>query len=102
MATFIPKLVVAGLIQEKTEGRVKPPKPVVPRHDNYFAVCMLADLSGFSRVADQLSRQGARGMDTLSEVLGTLFGRLIGVVDYYEGDVYKVRWLGVGSSLGHG
>ena len=61
----------------------------VPFSDTQFSVCMLADISGFSKCADKLSRQGRKGMDILSQVLNTVFQPMIDCIFEHGGDVVK-------------
>jgi hypothetical protein len=48
---------------------------------SFDTVCMLADISGFTRLSDQLCLLGPSGVDALSSVLNCFFDSLITIVD---------------------
>ena len=62
----------------------------VPVVESGQVVCLLADLSGFTAVADTLSAQGGEGMDLLSRVLNVIFGAIAAVIEQHGGDILKV------------
>ncbi len=60
-----------------------------PLEQRLPAAFLIADISGFTSLAERLSRQGARGAEDLKDQLNLLFGRLIDVVDSWGGEVLK-------------
>lgn len=51
------------------------------------AAIMMTDISGFSALALELTRDQAQGVETLQEILDSYFGALGAVVDQYGGDI---------------
>ena len=60
-----------------------------PVAERFPATLLLADLSGFSPLAERFSRRGARGAEDLKDLLNLLFGRLVDLVDDHGGEVLK-------------
>lgn len=50
---------------------------------------LFADISGFTRLAEDLARRGPRGAELLAEALNAYFGELIAVISGYGGEVVK-------------
>ncbi len=53
------------------------------------AVVMFADISGFTRLTEELAALGPSGAEDLSRTLNAYFGQLISLVTGYGGDVIK-------------
>lgn len=60
-----------------------------PAAERFPAALLLADISGFSALAESLARRGARGAEDLKDLLNLLFGRLVDLVDAQGGEVLK-------------
>ena len=50
---------------------------------------LLADISGFTRLTEELVRTGPRGVEKVSVALNDYFGRWINIISEYGGDVLK-------------
>src|SRR5437868_14890616 len=77
---FVPALVLSRLAQDV--GRE--PAPTVDRFD---AAVLVVDLSGFSSIAERLSRRGSRGAEDLKDLLNLFFGPLVMLVEQHGGDI---------------
>ena len=51
------------------------------------AAVMMTDISGFSALALELTRDGAHGVETLREILDDYFGSLGAIVARHGGDI---------------
>ena len=50
---------------------------------------LFADISGFTRLAEDLARRGPQGAELLAEALNAYFAELIAVIAGYSGEVVK-------------
>ena len=50
---------------------------------------LVADISGFTRLAEDLARRGPQGAELLAETLNAYFGDLIAVISGHGGEVVK-------------
>ena len=66
-----------------------PSLPTEPKAERFPAVLLLADLSGFSALAESFARRGPRGAEDLKDLLNAVFGRLVDVVEAHGGEVLK-------------
>ncbi len=62
--------------------------PLGEAHTCHAAV-LYADLVGFTPLTESLARSGAEGIESLSQVLNTIFGALVETVYAYGGDIAK-------------
>jgi len=61
--------------------------PAQPGADAFEAAALFTDLTGFTALAERLSRQGPRGAERLTEILEQVFGLLIDRVLDWGGDI---------------
>ncbi|PIQ25052.1 hypothetical protein COW36_07465 [bacterium (Candidatus Blackallbacteria) CG17_big_fil_post_rev_8_21_14_2_50_48_46] len=52
-------------------------------------IVLFADISGFTRLAEQLGQEGSEGIETLSQTLNLYFGGLLERIRAWDGDVIK-------------
>jgi predicted ATPase/class 3 adenylate cyclase len=57
------------------------------RHGRFFAVCLFADVSGFSTITDNLMKHGPHGAETLAVLMRNVFDPLISSVYEHQGFV---------------
>jgi len=82
LVSYIPKLVVN---QFQTF-----PKPIIPPHiEHYAAAVLFADISGFTRLTEQIAQLGPKGIEQISRHLNTYFDKLIALINKYGGDIIK-------------
>ncbi len=85
LASHVPLLLLRRLALDPS-GPDPAGSPVAERLP---AAAMFADISGYSKITEELARQGPKGVETLSALLNTFFGRLIERVRAHGGDVAK-------------
>ncbi|MBO9539124.1 AAA family ATPase [bacterium] len=82
LASYLPALI--------TERYVADPAPLSsPRREYYEGAVLFADISGFTALTERLSHQGPEGLEELTRILNTYFGRFIDLVYAHGGDVLK-------------
>ncbi|MBN1890721.1 MAG: AAA family ATPase [Thermoflexales bacterium] len=82
MASYVPALIVRRLAAD--------PRPLNgPLVERFPAAVMFTDISGFTPLAERLSRHGPAGTEHLSRALNDYFGQLIDLVVAHGGDVIK-------------
>lgn len=79
---FVPTLIHQRLAKN-------PSLPTGPDAERFHAALLLADVSGFSTLAERYARRGPRGAEDLKDLLNLFFGRLVDVVDSHGGQVFK-------------
>ncbi|HSQ39190.1 MAG TPA: adenylate/guanylate cyclase domain-containing protein, partial [Anaerolineales bacterium] len=82
LASFVPKL-----IQERSIHDASPISS--PVSEEFEAVVLFADISGFTALTEKLAKRGPVGVETLARILNEYFGRLIDIIHDYGGDVVK-------------
>ena len=82
-SAYVPNLVLAQL----GEGPASPGASGVERFE---AAVLFADISGFTTLTERLAVLGSAGTEQLSVALNAYFGRLIGLIAEYGGDVVKM------------
>lgn len=66
------------------------PTPLTgPLYDQNQAVVLFADISGFTKLAEELAKQGPSGAEELTNILNTYFGSLIDLISGHGGDTVK-------------
>jgi class 3 adenylate cyclase/tetratricopeptide (TPR) repeat protein len=81
-ASYVPRLIKKRVIAN--------PTPIdTPLSENFEAVVLFADISGFTMLAERLAQRGPSGVETLAGILNEYFGQLIDIVHEYGGDVVK-------------
>ncbi len=58
-------------------------------HSRFPAAVLFADISGFTRLSERLAGRGAHGVEDLTRILNSYFGRLIEIIHTHGGDVAK-------------
>jgi class 3 adenylate cyclase/tetratricopeptide (TPR) repeat protein len=82
VASYVPAL-IARRVAEKSDLMVEPDMERFP------AAVLLADISGFTMLAEQVAHSGPEGLETLTRLLNDYFSRLINLVVGMGGDVVK-------------
>mmetsp|Transcript_27908 Transcript_27908/g.26759 ORF Transcript_27908/g.26759 Transcript_27908/m.26759 type:complete len:1469 (+) Transcript_27908:102-4508(+) len=78
------------LLQYALENEVQLHEHKKEPHSVFFdAVVLLADISGFTRVAGNLCKGGKDGLDKLQKVTNDYLGELVNIIYSYKGDVMK-------------
>src|SRR5258708_30844931 len=68
----------------------KSPQPLQsPEFQSMEAGVLFVDISGFTRMTEQLARNGPTGVEKISAALNDYFGRWIAIISQYGGDVVK-------------
>jgi class 3 adenylate cyclase len=78
LLSYAPRLLLSRLGQSDT-----------PPAGQFTAVVLMADISGFTALSEQLAEQGAAGAEQLTAVLNHQFGQFIEIITSYGGDVVK-------------
>src|SRR5262245_48552190 len=82
LASYVPKLIQKRAIQN--------PTPIeTPLRENFPAVVLFTDISGFTSLTERLAEKGPVGVETLARILNDYFGKMIDVIEEYGGDVVK-------------
>ncbi len=66
-----------------------PDQPEGPRADRFAGAVLLADISGFTALAESLAHRGEVGVEDLTRYLNVYFGRLIDLIVDHGGDIVK-------------
>ncbi|GIW70500.1 MAG: adenylate/guanylate cyclase domain-containing protein [Planctomycetota bacterium] len=83
LCRYVPDCVLRELAREPSA----PPRPSAQR---LAAATLFADISGFTPLSRLLARRGPEGVERLSGLLDTYFGRLIDLVTEHGGDVARL------------
>lgn len=78
LSSFVPKELLSILQEDK---------PLSTITKTCHALVMLADISGFTSLSENLCSRGAEGVDELSEIISDFLGALIEIVKAYNGDI---------------
>jgi class 3 adenylate cyclase/tetratricopeptide (TPR) repeat protein len=82
LASYVPRL-----IQKRVAAD---PSPIEsPVTEEIQAAVLFADISGFTRLTEQLAEAGPSGVEAIANILNEYFGQLIDIVHNYGGDVVK-------------
>lgn len=82
LASYVPKLVIGR--------RLAAGEPLVAPEEQLFeAAAMLADVSGFTKLAEKLAQRGPAGAEELTGLLSAYFDPLIACIHSHGGDVLK-------------
>jgi class 3 adenylate cyclase/tetratricopeptide (TPR) repeat protein len=80
LASFVPAQVLRWIAEPGDAGS----RPELQRRRG---AVIFADISGFTPLAEQLGRKGARGTEELTELLNSTFSRLIDLIQAHGGEV---------------
>jgi len=81
-SSYVPRLIKKRVLAN--------PVPIdAPVSENFEAVVLFADISGFTLLTERLAKRGPAGVETLARILNEYFGQLIDIVHEYGGDVVK-------------
>ena len=81
-ASYVPRLIKKRVLAD--------PAPIeTPVAEDFDAVVLFADISGFTLLTERLAKRGLTGVETLARILNEYFGQLIDIVHEYGGDVVK-------------
>lgn len=82
LISYLPALTVRRYLAD--------PAPLsAPRRDRCQGAVLFADISGFTALTERLSHQGPSGLEELTGILNTYFGRFIDLVYAHGGDILK-------------
>lgn len=79
---------VPGLIADRLAS--KPEPPTEPMSESLPAAVLLAEISGFTALAEHLAQRGTTGTEELAQRLNSYFGQLIDVIIDHRGDVVRL------------
>ena len=65
---------------------IPPDTPIKPTAVYFTGACLLADISGFTKLSGQLCQGGISGLDLLQVNMRDYIGKIIDIVYYYGGD----------------
>ena len=82
LGSYVPEIVLHHLAADST--------PIAsPTAEKFPAAVLFADISGFTRLAEQLAQHGPAGAEELTRYLNAYFGQLIDLITAHGGDVVK-------------
>lgn len=82
LASYVPRLIQRRVVNN--------PAPIdSPVTEDFRAVVLFADISGFTMLTERLAERGPAGAEALADLLNGYFGQLIGIINEYGGDVVK-------------
>ena len=67
----------------------RPALPRAPESERFPAAVLFADISGFTTLTEDLSRQGAAGAEAVQRMLNRCFGPLVDLISEHGGEVVK-------------
>src|SRR5687767_6993630 len=93
---------VGGMSQAEIEAYVPrrlvrslPPSGTGPAQQEFDSALLCSDISGFTGIANRLVQQGAAGVNHLSHILNTFYGKLIEIVEEHRGELFTIVGDGV-------
>ncbi len=88
LASYVPYVVMRGIAVD--------PTPIsAPAEEHFPAAVLFADISGFTRLTERLVQSGPEGVEQLSNLLNSYFGRLIDIVLDHGGDIVEFTGDGI-------
>jgi class 3 adenylate cyclase len=82
LASYVPNMVVRRQMQSS--------QPIVcPATEKFRAALLFADISGFTPLTERMGKLGQEGVEKLTTHLNSYFGKLVGLVAKYGGDIVK-------------
>lgn len=88
LASYIPHLVTRAVA-------TNPTPLTTPTGERFPAAMLFADISGFTRLSERLTRRGPEGVEDLSNLLNAYFGQLIDIVLDHKGDIVEFTGDGI-------
>jgi len=87
LASYLPAVVVEELVRQQEDGEAA----VVPQRAMFEAVCLFADVSGFTSLSESMTfRYGQHvGAEHLAKHLNSYFSQLVKIINSEGGDVFK-------------
>jgi class 3 adenylate cyclase/tetratricopeptide (TPR) repeat protein len=82
LASYLPNLVLQRLSKVTTDPRG-------PIADHHSGSVLIADVSGFTTITEQLAERGAVGAEELTNVLNAYFERVIDTISAHGGDIVR-------------
>ncbi|MCB0226560.1 MAG: adenylate/guanylate cyclase domain-containing protein [Anaerolineae bacterium] len=82
LAAYVPMPVAQAIHRQ-------PQLLVGPKYRRFPAAVLFADISGFTRLSELLSRAGPTGAEELTQLINQYFTRMIHIVQEYHGQVVK-------------
>ena len=76
-----------GYVPPNVRRRLANGLPELPFEERFSGAVLIADISGFTRMTEQVGGRGPEGVETLSDLLNAYFGQLIDCVDDRGGEV---------------
>lgn len=84
MKSFIPDTLLARLVENMNCNR-----PTDATSRSFEGVCLIVDISGFTRLSGAFCAQGKVGIDGLQKIVNGYMGLLVEIIYEYGGDVIK-------------
>jgi class 3 adenylate cyclase len=82
LASYVPGMVSRRLMQSA--------QPILcPATEKFRAAVLFADISGFTPLTERMGKLGQEGVEKLTTHLNSYFGKLVGLVVQYGGDIVK-------------
>lgn len=82
LVSYVPALVLRRMAEN--------PTPIsTPSSESFAAAALFADISGFTRLTEQLAQDGPAGLEELTRILNAYFGHLVALITTHGGDVVK-------------
>lgn len=82
LVSYLPKIVLERLVAEPIGDRG-------PIADQRSGAVLIADVSGFTTITEQLAARGAIGAEQLTDLLNAYFGRVIDTIAAHGGDIVR-------------
>ncbi|MEA2197126.1 MAG: hypothetical protein QOJ25_1177, partial [Solirubrobacteraceae bacterium] len=80
---------LAGYVPPNVLRRLAGGLAELPYAEEFEGAVLIADISGFTAITEQMGQRGPEGVETLADLLNVYFGRLIDHVDERGGDVFS-------------
>jgi class 3 adenylate cyclase len=81
ISSFVPSILLKNLLEERSAMR--------PHSSSMNGICLMADISGFTRLSGVFCSQGKDGLDGLQSATSGYMGSLVNAIYIYGGDVIK-------------
>lgn len=85
LAGFVPALVIEYLLEKLRKKEVRK----LPEKQSFDSVVMFADISGFTNLAEKLSKKGPEGTELLAFALNRYMELLVNGISRSGGDIFK-------------